>query len=121
MGRPVVHWEMWTKSPEKLTDFYRTVFDWTIKPRPELKYNIVETGSKVGINGGIMTPPHEPPWPGNMTLYIDVEDLAEYRQRVVEAGGKVLIKEQDVPGMGTFSLVADPDGRPIGLWKHAEM
>jgi predicted enzyme related to lactoylglutathione lyase len=111
---------MWTKSPDKIAGFYKKIFGWQIKPMPELNYNLVDTGGQGGINGGIMTPPHEGPWPGNMTLYIDVEDLADYRQRVVEAGGKILIKEQDVGGMGTFSLVADPDGRPIGLWKHCE-
>lgn len=121
MGSPVVHWEMWTKSPDKIAGFYKKVFDWQIKPMLELEYHLVDTGTGVGINGGIMTPPHAGPWPGNMTIYIDVEDLAEYRQRVVEAGGKILIKEQDVPNMGTFSLVSDPDGRPIGLWKHREM
>lgn len=87
---------------------------------PELKYQMVETGGQGGINGGIMKPEREGPWPGNMTLYIDVEDLAAYRKRVQDAGGKILIEEQDVDGMGTFSLVADPDGRPIGLWKHCE-
>jgi len=121
MGSPVVHWEMWTRSPEKINGFYKKVFDWQIKSMPEQKYHLVDTGAGVGINGGIMTPPHAEPWPGNTTLYIDVPDLAEYRKRVVEAGGKILIKEQDVPNMGTFSLVSDPDGRPIGLWKHREM
>jgi predicted enzyme related to lactoylglutathione lyase len=55
-----------------------------------------------------------------MTLYIDVEDLADYRLRIVAAGGKILIEEQDVTGMGTFSLFADPEGRMMGLWKAAK-
>ena len=55
-----------------------------------------------------------------MTLYIDVEDLADYRQRIVAAGGKILIEEQDVAGMGAFSLFTDPEGRMMGLWKQAK-
>jgi predicted enzyme related to lactoylglutathione lyase len=55
-----------------------------------------------------------------MTFYIDVEDLAEYRQRIVLAGGKILIEEQDVSGMGKFSLFTDPEGRIMGLWKQAK-
>jgi predicted enzyme related to lactoylglutathione lyase len=52
--------------------------------------------------------------------FFRVVQPADYRQPVTDAGGKILIKEQDVAGMGTFSPVADPDGRPIGLWKHCE-
>jgi predicted enzyme related to lactoylglutathione lyase len=55
-----------------------------------------------------------------MPLYIDVEDLAVYRQRIVAAGGKILIEEQDVTGMGAFSLFTDPEGRMMGLWKTAK-
>jgi predicted enzyme related to lactoylglutathione lyase len=64
-----------------------------------------------------MQPARDEPWPGNMTFYIDVDDLADYRQRIVAAGGKIPIEEQDVPGMGAFSLFADPEGRMMGLWK----
>ncbi len=55
-----------------------------------------------------------------MTLYIDVEDLADYRRRIVAAGGKILIEEQDVANMGAFSLFTDPEGRMMGLWKQAK-
>ena len=120
MACPVIHWEMWTKSPEKLGDFYKKVFGWKIDPRPELNYHIVDTRAKAGINGGMMTPQHKEPWPGNMSFYIDVDDLDAYRQKVQDAGGKILVEEQDVGGMGTFSLFADPDGRVIGLWKHCQ-
>lgn len=27
MGQPVVHWEFWSEDPEKISDFYRKVFD----------------------------------------------------------------------------------------------
>ena len=77
-----------------------------------------ETGAKAGINGGILKPPRPEPWPGNMTMYVDVDDLDKYRKRVVEAGGKILIEEQAVPGMGKLSLFLDTEGRMMGLWKH---
>ncbi|HMI31904.1 MAG TPA: VOC family protein [Candidatus Limnocylindrales bacterium] len=118
MGKPVVHWEFWSKDPAKASDFYAKVFDWKIQHVPELDYRIAETGGQGGINGGIMQPKRTGPWPGNMTFYIDVDDLASYRKRVVDAGGKILIEEQEVPGMGSFSLFTDPDGRAIGLWNH---
>jgi predicted enzyme related to lactoylglutathione lyase len=45
---------------------------------------------------------------------------AFYRKAVrlaVEAGGRVCIEEQEVPGMGAFTLFTDPEGRMMGLWK----
>ncbi len=117
MGNPVVHWELLSKDPAKVSAFYAELFGWTIQHRPELNYRIVETGSQGGINGGIMRPECEGTWPGNMTVYIAVDDLAAYRKRIVAAGGKILVEEQAVPGMGALSLFADPDGRMMGLWK----
>ena len=117
MGNPVVHWELLSKDPAKMSNFYEKVFALEDQHMPEMNYRLVDTGGEGGINGGIMKPEHEGPWPGNMTLYIDVDDLACYREKVVGAGGKILIEEQEVPGMGAFSLFADPEGRMMGLWK----
>lgn len=118
MGSPVVHWEFWTKEPQKVAAFYEQVFGWQMKHWPEMKYTMVETGGQGGINGGIFTP-QEGPWPGNMAFYVAVDDLAAYRAKVVEAGGKIIVEEQQVPGMGSFALFADPDGRVTGMWKTA--
>lgn len=123
MGRPVVHFELMSKDPAKVADFYARIFDWRIDHRPEMNYRIVDTGphqgAMGGINGGIVKPDQEGPWPGNMLFYIAVDDLAAYRKKVVAAGGKICIEEQQVPGMGAFSLFTDPEGRMMGLWKAA--
>ena len=47
---------------------------------------------------------------------LDVDDLAGYRKRIVAAGGKIHVEEQQVPGMGAFTLFTDPEGRMMGLW-----
>src|SRR3989440_12813564 len=117
MGRPVVHWELMSKEPTKLAAFYEKIFDWKISHRPELNYRIVETGGEDGINGGIVKPDREGPWPGNMLFYVLVDDLSAYRQKIVAGGGKIHVEEQKVPGMGKLSLFTDPEGRMMGLWK----
>ena len=116
MGRPVVHWELWSEDPEKVSDFYAKVFDWNIRHLPDLNYRLVETGGGPGINGGIMKP-QQGPWPGVMTFYIDVEDLDEYRARIEAAGGKMVVHKMDVPGVGSISLFEDPERRVLGLWQ----
>ncbi len=119
MGRPVVHWEFMSKDPAKVADFYEKVFAWKSRHIPEMNYRLVETGGQGGINGGILKPEREGPWPGNMTLYIDVEDLAAYRKRIIAAGGKIHVEEQEVPGMGSLCLFTDLEGRMMGLWRQA--
>jgi uncharacterized protein len=119
MGRPVVHWELMSKDPAKVASFYEAVFDWQVQHHPELNYRVVETGGEGGINGGIVNPDRPEPWPGNTLLYIAVDDLAAYRDKVVAAGGEIHIEEQTVPGMGAFALFTDPEGRMMGLWQSA--
>ena len=117
MGNPVVHWELMSKEPAKVADFYAKIFGWKVNHFPEINYRIVETGAKEGINGGIVKPDREGPWPGKMLFYILVDDLAKYRKMIVAAGGKIHVEEEKVPRMGKFSLFTDPEGRMMGLWK----
>jgi predicted enzyme related to lactoylglutathione lyase len=117
MGNPVVHWELMSKQPAKVAAFYEKLFGWKIMNRPELNYRIVDTGGEGGINGGIVKPEREGPWPGNMLFYILVDDLAAYRKKIKAAGGKIHVESQSVPGMGKLALFTDPEGRMMGLWK----
>ena len=116
MACPVVHFEFWSRDPQGIADFYNRVFDWDIQHIPEMDYRMVQ-GQAPGIGGGIMKP-QDGPLPGPTSLYIDVEDLAAYGRKVTEAGGKIIVDNQTVPGMGSFSLFADPEGRVIGMWKR---
>jgi predicted enzyme related to lactoylglutathione lyase len=113
----VVHWEFWSEDPEKIGGFYKKVFGWDVKHMPEMNYRLVDTGGKGGINGGIMKP-QKGPWPGKLAFYIDVDDLAAFNKKIKDAGGKVLVDKQEVPGVGEFSLFEDPDGRVLGMWKQ---
>jgi uncharacterized protein len=121
MGQPVVHWELMSKDPARVSDFYAKIFGWKVQHMPEANYRLVQTGSKLGINGGILKPDREGPWPGNQLFYVAVDDLAAYRKKIVDAGGQIHVEEQEVPGMGWRSLFTDPEGRMNGLWKPAAM
>ena len=117
MPHPVVHWELWSKDPARVSEFYTQVFGWQIRHHPEMNYRLVETGGEGGINGGIMQP-GEGPWPGNMAFYIDVPDLAACCAMLKEAGARLVVERAEVPGMGAFALFEDPDGRVLGIWQQ---
>jgi len=48
-------------------------------------------------------------------LYIRVPALAEALDKVVAAGGTVVIPPMTIPGGPTFALFADPAGNATGL------
>ena len=97
MGNPVVHWELMSKEPAKVADFYAKIFGWKVNHVPEINYRIVDTGAKEGINGGIVKPEREGSWPGNMLFYILVDDLAKYRELIVAAGGRAWVGSRSSP------------------------
>lgn len=117
MGQPVVHFEMMSKDPAKVSDFYARLFRWKVRHLPEIDYRTLETGGEGGINGGILKPDREGPWPAQLLFYILVDELAPYRKKIKAAGGRIHVEEQEVPGMGWLSLFTDPEGRMMGLWK----
>lgn len=117
MGSPVVHWELWSEDPERLSEFYTNVFDWEITFVPEINYHMADPKGEGGIGGGIMKP-QQGPWPGNMALYIEVDDLDSYGDRIKNAGGKIVVDKMEVPSVGVLSLFEDPDGRVLGMWKR---
>jgi predicted enzyme related to lactoylglutathione lyase len=117
MGQPVVHFEFWSKDTGALSDFYAKAFDWNTRFIEEMGYHLVETGGEGGINGGMMTP-QEGPWPSNMCLYIQVDDLDRFKERITKAGGRIVVERQEVPEVGVFALFEDPDGRVLGIWQQ---
>ena len=118
MGSPVVHWELMSRDPAKVSEFYAKIFGWKIRQMGgPVDYRIVDTGGNGGINGGILKPDREGPWPGNQIFYVAVDDLAKYNRKIEQAGGKIHVEKQEVPGMGWLSLFTDPEGRMNGLWK----
>jgi len=117
MGQPVVHFEFWSEHPAQLADFYTKAFDWNIRLIEEMSYHMVESAGEGGIGGGIMTP-QKGPWPGNTSLYIAVDDLDVFKERIKAAGGTIVVERQVVPDVGAFALFEDPDGRVLGIWQR---
>lgn len=54
--------------------------------------------------------------PAHWTSYLSVEDVAATAKAVVANGGRVIVPATDI-GIGTFALVADPQGAMFNLWR----
>jgi predicted enzyme related to lactoylglutathione lyase len=75
VGQPVVRWQILSKNPDQLAQFYNQLFGWTINTDNALNYREVDTDSTgKGINGGIWSAP--PEGHSMVSLYVEVDDVA---------------------------------------------
>jgi predicted enzyme related to lactoylglutathione lyase len=115
MGRPVVHFEIGCRDSAKAQAFYSKLFDWNFDQYGNSV--MIRTGAPpgVGINGHITTLGHEPH--NYITIYAQVDDMQATLAKATELGGKTLVPMTEVPNLGHFAWIADPEGTVIGLWK----
>jgi len=111
MGKPVVHFEIGCQDKERVAHFYSTLFDWQTSPGGLA--TLIDTQNEQGINGHFVALGHEP---HHYTLiYIQVDDLAPYIEKVSALGGKVVVPPVPLPDGRRFAWLSDPDGNTIGI------
>jgi predicted enzyme related to lactoylglutathione lyase len=115
MGAPVVHWEINSRDAQKAYDFYGKLFDWKISQDEANLYGLVDTGVKMGINGGISKV--EEGANSFVTMYVQVEDPQAYLDKAVGLGATIIRPVTEMPNMITYALFADPDGNTVGIVK----
>ena len=115
-------YDVMTTDTKAAEAFYRAVMGWTTADSgmPGQAYTLLSVGPT--MIGGLMAIPEDarkmgvqPTWMG----YIGVDDVDDYAKRVAAAGGTVHKPPQDIPGVGRFAVVADPDGAGFILFKGA--
>jgi len=119
MGNPFCHLELTTDNLPGAKAFYSELFDWQLSefPSPDMPYTLINTGKDPG--GGMMDLP-DPQVPVGWTMYVLVEDVAAACAKARGLGGHVFKGPQDIPGVGTFAIIGDPQGAVFGLWANAQ-
>lgn len=121
----VCHFEIPYSDKERLEKFYSSVFGWQFMPAPgDMPYSFVMTNEvdeqfqpkKVGgINGGAY--PRGEPTSKSPVIVIEVESCEQRMKDVTEAGGSVIVGPDEIPGMGIYAQVKDPEDNIVGLWQ----
>jgi len=112
--RPI-HFEIPAENPERLMNFYSTVFGWKFSKWPgPVDYWIVSTGDpkEPGIDGGIL-PRRDPAQPCVNT--VGVANLDETLKTVESAGGVCVVPKMPIPGVGWLAYCKDNEGNMIGM------
>ena len=112
--------ELMTGDVASAAAFYSGVVGWQAQASglPGVDYTLMKVGD-AGVAGMMATPPELAAIgrPASWSGYIDVDDVDAMAARLLEAGGKVLSPAANIPGVGRFAVVADPQGAAFMLFK----
>ena len=111
----VTHFEIPANDPDKVIEFYKSVFGWEVnKWEGPVDYWLITTGEPgtPGIDGAVMKTSE-----GFSTTVntIDVKDIEAVVGKVEASGGEVVGEKQTIPGIGYQIYVKDVEGTLFGL------
>lgn len=116
MAHPFFWYELVTTDVDAAKRFYEAVVGWKTEPfeGSDGGYTILKTGETPV--GGLMAMPAEaagmpPAWMG----YVFAEDVDAATKSIEKAGGAIHKAASDIPGVGRFAVVADPQGAAFML------
>jgi len=117
MANPFVHVELNTTDVSKAKSFYGKLFDWQLEDvsmGPSGTYTMIKVGE--GTGGGMLKHPM-PGAPSTWLAYVLVDDIAAATQKAKSLGATVVKDVTEVMGAGWLSIIMDPTGAVLGLWK----
>jgi hypothetical protein len=118
MANPFVHVELNSTDVAKSKAFYGSLFDWKLEDIPNDAaggtYTMIGVGD--GTGGGMMKSPM-PGAPSMWLAYVVVDDIEAATRKAKSLGAKVMKDVTEVMDMGWLSIIVDPTGAMLGLWK----
>jgi predicted enzyme related to lactoylglutathione lyase len=127
----IVHFEIPSDNLERTKKFYTDLFGWKIEKMPgtgQREYWTFPTttndngggssnndgGDQRMVTGGMLERqmPQEP-----IMIYIGVDSVTEYSNKVERLGGKVIKQKTEVPGYGWFAICTDTENNGFALWE----
>ena len=112
--------ELMTTDPDAAIAFYTKLFGWETEEmsNPGMRYTVFKAGGEA--IGGIMGMPDPAQgMPPSWFNYVTVTDVDATGQSAVELGGTVLMGPQDIPQVGRFCVIRDPQGAVINAIQYS--
>ena len=112
--------ELMTTDKSAAETFYKSVIGWDTRPAPGPIDYALFTVADMPVAGTMKMPAEAPAglppfWHG----YITVEDLDDTLARATSLGGHPIKPPMEVPGVGRFVAIADPQGAVVSLMQWA--
>lgn len=105
-----IWYELITSDPDAAERFYKPLIGWTAAPsgQPGMDYRLLSSAE--GQVAGLMKTPEGAEMPPVWLAYVAVDDVDAAAKAIQAAGGAVHMGPQDIPDVGRFAFVADPQG-----------
>ena len=120
---PVVHFEMPYKDAKRVSAFYQSVFGWGMADAgPDMGHYVLAQTAETDanrmvktpgtINGGFYDITKASPEP---SVVIAVDDVEKSTKAIQRAGGTMIGKPQNIPGVGLWASFRDTEGNRVSI------
>ena len=109
----IVHVEIPANDPKAGSKFYSEAFGWGLQEFPEMDYITFDPGE--GPGGGFPKVDDQIK-PGDVTVYIETDDIEESLAKIESLGGKTVMEKTEIPQTGWFAWFNDPTGNTMALY-----
>ncbi len=101
--------------------FYAKIFGWSLEdcPMEGMTYTMIKAGDRE-VGGMMATPEEAKGMPPVWGTYVTVDDVDKTAIDVVALGGKVFIEPRDIPDVGRFCVIQDPQGAYISVISYID-
>jgi len=116
--------ELGTTDRNAAKTFYSNLFGWTASDNPTgpgMTYTIFQSeGTDVGGAYQLMQDGLEAHVPPHWMLYVRVDDVDACAAKALHLGGRQIVPPMDIPNVGRFSVIQDPTGAVISVFKPGQ-
>lgn len=121
-GGRFVWYELMTSDPDAAQSFYNDTIGWGTAPFEESPEPYTMWMNGESPVGGVMALPEEAKKAGappHWIAYITTPDVDATTNKVKELGGNLIHGPMEIPNVGRFAIVSDPQGAVFAVYKPA--
>ena len=107
--------ELMTTEIDGAKAFYSKMFNWEFEDiDKEMPYTLAKV-DKQEVAGMMGMPPEAANMPPMWGAYVTVNDVDASAKQAESLGGKILMEARDIPEVGRFCVISDPQGATLSM------
>ncbi len=113
--------ELMTTDTGAAKKFYGTLFGWNLDEMQvgDMEYTIVKAND-TEIAGIMGMPPEAAGMPPHWGAYVTVDDVDASAKEVEALGGKIILPPKDIPDVGRFCVICDPQDATLSMISYCD-
>jgi predicted enzyme related to lactoylglutathione lyase len=113
--------ELQTTDVAAAKQFYTALFGWTTEEMnmPGMPYTVISAAGEQ-VAGMMAIPPEAKGMPPLWGIYVSVDDADAAIKKAQQLGGAVVVPPTDIPTVGRFAVIRDPQGAMLSVITYAK-